>query len=95
MDYFHSSTVEWLAAAYRADALSHARRDGIARRAAASPGSWREWMPPAPIARLARLLAHASARRASIWLHRWARRAGDGRRRSQPRRTPWPRPQEL
>ena len=70
MDYFHSSIVERLAAEYRADALAHARQDGIARRAATAPGSSRVWMPPVPIGRLAQLLAHARARRASIGLRR-------------------------
>ena len=70
MDYFHSSIVAQLAAEYRADALAHARHDGIARRAAPAPRSSRTWMSPSLIARLAQLVAQASIRRAPAWLRR-------------------------
>jgi hypothetical protein len=70
MDYFHSSIVAQLGAEYRADALAHARQDGIARRVVAGLDSPRAWLSPSLLARLAQLVAQASIRRAPTWLRR-------------------------
>lgn len=66
MDYFHSSIVERLAAEARADAIAHARRDGMARPATPAADARRHW--PAPLARLAQLLRPVSAFR-TRWDH--------------------------